>query len=917
MPLSWNEIRSRAVKFSHEWKTVSSEVSEAQTFWNEFFNVFGITRRRVATFETKVRPRPDKGGIIDLLWKGTLLVEHKSLGKDLDRAHQQAIDYFPGLEERDLPQYIIVSDFARLRLYDLESGQTHEVLLIDLPLNIEIFAFIAGYENRSFGQEDPVNAKAAARLGELHDLLKESSYSGHKLEVFMVRLLFCMFADTTGIFQRGQFREYFELNTSLDGSNLGLHLEALFEVLNQTSRERQKSLDEHLAAFPYVNGKLFEEQLPIASFNREMRDKLLDCCSLDWSRISPAIFGSIFQSVMDPVERRHFGGHYTTETNILKALNPLFLDALHSEFDQRKNDHRALKTLQKKLTKIKILDPACGCGNFLSIAYRELRRLEIDILTELRKDTPELFSLETDTAVSIKQFYGIELKEFPSQIAMVSMWLTDHQMNIEAAKEFGLEKSSIPLKTSPNIICENALTYKWNDLINPEELTYIVGNPPFVGAKHLDKEQTIDRNRVFNGTPNAGILDYVCCWYRLAAEYMENNPRIRAAFVSTNSITQGEQVGTLWSDLMKRNVRIIFAHRTFQWLSETRGQAAVHCVIIGFALNGVQEKWLFDYQTPKSETKAMLASQINPYLVDAPTILLTNRRSPICKVPGIGIGNKPIDDGNYLFTPQQKNEFLRKEPEAKKWFRRWIGAEEFINGTERWCLYLKDCPPNELRSMPEVMKRVKAVRSFRLKSTAESTREFASQPTRFHVENCPSSDYLLIPGVSSELRKYVPIAFVSSDILSSNANFVIGEAKIYHFGILTSFMHMAWVRVVAGRLESRYRYSVGIVYNNFPWPDPSLKQKAAIESAADGVLKARAVWSSSSLADLYDPDTMPPNLLKAHRKLDRAVDAAYGKRTFSSEAERVAFLFAKYQGISSPLLPKDRKLPRPRRRRKR
>ncbi|MCF7810022.1 N-6 DNA methylase [bacterium] len=913
MPLSWNEIRSRAVKFANEWKTESSEASEAQTFWNEFFNVFGITRRRVATFETKVHPRPDKGGIIDLLWKGTLLVEHKSFGKDLDRAYQQAIDYFPGIEERDLPQYIIVSDFARLRLYDLDLKKTHEILLIDLPQHIELFAFIAGYENRSFGQEDPVNAKAAARLGELHDMLKESSYKGHKLEVMMVRLLFCMFADTTGIFQRGQFREYLELRTRKDGIDLGLHLELLFEVLNQIDDERMKHLDEHLTAFPYVNGKLFEEQLPIASFNMEMRDKLLDCCGLDWSRISPAIFGSIFQSVMDPVERRHIGGHYTTETNILKALNPLFLDDLQLEYKEKKNNHRALKALQRKIAGIKILDPACGCGNFLSVAYKELRRLEIKILLELRKDTPELFSLETATAVNISQFYGIELKEFPSQIAQVSMWLTDHQMNIEAANEFGLEKSSIPLKTTPNIICENALTYKWSDLILPNELTYIVGNPPFVGAKHLDAEQTTDRNRVFNGTPNSGILDYVCCWYRLAAEYMENNPRIKAAFVSTNSITQGEQVGALWGDLIKRSVRIIFAHRTFQWMSETRGQAVVQCVIIGFALNGDQEKWLFEYENPKSEPKAMLVSQINPYLVDAPTILLSNRRSPICDVPEIGIGNQPIDNGYYLFTPVEKNEFLQKEPTAKKWFRKWIGADEFINEFERWCLYLKNCSPHEIRSMPYVKARVDAVREFRLKSIRSSTRELAQRPTRFQVENTPESDYLVIPGVSSEMRIYMPISFVSTDILSSNANFVIGEANLFHFGVLTSFMHMAWVRAVAGRLESRYRYSKGIVYNNFPWPDPTPRQKTSIENAAEEVLEARKKWSSATLADLYDPVTMPPNLVKAHRKLDRAVDAAYGKRSFSSEAERVAFLFAKYQEIASPLLPKERKRPRPRR----
>jgi len=906
MPLSWNEIRARATKFAKNWENTTSEKSEAQTFWNEFFDVFGVSRRRVASFEHHVSPRPENGGIIDLLWKGIVLIEHKSRGRNLDRAYEQAISYFPGIQDRDLPRYIIVSDFARIRLYDLETSEIHDTLLIDFPLRVDLFGFIAGYETRTFGQEDPVNIKAALKMGELHDELFDANYKGHRLEALLIRLLFCMFADTTGIFQRGQFREYLELRTLNDGSDLGNQLGMLFQVLNQSPDERQSTLDEQLTQFPWVDGKLFEEALPIAAFNSQMREILLDCCKLDWGKISPAIFGSIFQSVMDQTERRKTGGHYTSETNILKALKPLFIDTFEREFEQNQHNIRAVKSLHKKLSKLKILDPACGCGNFLSVAYRELRLLEIKILRVLYKHSPEFFSLETSIVLNVNQLYGIEINEFPAQIAQVAMWLTDHQMNLLASMEFGQIKQSIPLRSSANIIQENALEIDWAKLVKPKELSYIVGNPPFIGAKHLDPQQTKERNRIFAGVPNAGVLDYVCCWYKKAALYMHTNSLIRTAFVSTNSITQGEQVGALWNDPSMRTLFIIFAHRTFQWTSEARGKAAVHCVIIGTASQNFNNKYIYEYDTVKSEPKAIKAAQINPYLVDAPVVLLPNRRQPLCHVPIIGIGNKPIDDGNYLFAPEEKMQFLLKEPKSEKLFRRWIGADEFINGIERWCLYLKDCPPEELRALPEVMKRIEAVRKFRLKSTAENTRMLASQPTRFHVENAPEGNYLIIPEVSSELRNYVPIGIMSDDVIPSNLLKVMHDPTLYHFGIISSKMHMSWVRAVAGRLESRYRYSIGIVYNNFPWPDPSPTQKASITKAAKEVLSERDRWPAATLADLYDPNTMPPNLVKAHYRLDKAVDAAYGKKGFASEAERVAFLFKKYQELINGFLPTEK-----------
>ena len=906
MPLSWNEIKDRALSFSKEWADESSEDAEAKSFWDGFFNIFGITRRRIASFEMPVKKSDGKDGYIDLLWKGVLLVEHKSRGKNLDRAFHQAVDYFPGLKERDLPRYVLVSDFAKFRLYDLDLNETHEFPIEDLYKKVRLFGFVAGYQTRSFGQEDPVNVEAAERLGRLHDLLKGVGYEGHVLEVLLVRLLFCLFAEDTAIFERRQFQEYLEQRTTEDGSDLGMHLGQLFQTLNTPTESRPKNLDEQLAAFPYVNGKLFSESLPLASFDRKMREALLDCCGLDWSRISPAVFGSLFQSVMDEKARRNLGAHYTTETNILKALRPLFLDSLLAEFERAKRDSKQrLFEFHEKIANIRILDPACGCGNFLVIAYRELRLLEINVLREMfKKSGSGILDTENVIKINVDQFYGFEIEEFPAQIAQVALWLMDHQMNLRVSEEFGQYFIRLPLIKSPVIVHDNALRRDWREIIGLGALSYIVGNPPFVGAKFMSEGQRADVASIFVGTKSAGLLDYVTCWYRKATEYMSANPSIRAAFVSTNSITQGEQAGVLWPDLFALGVRINFAHRTFQWSSEARGKAAVHCVIVGFALEDEPAKWIFEYETVKSEPHVLKATNINPYLVDAPNIVLANRTTPICRVPEIGIGNKPIDGGFYLFTSEEKAEFLAREPQAAPYFKRWIGSDEFINGYERWCLWLGDCPPEQIRKMPESMKRVEAVRQFRLSSKSAPTRKLAKTPTRFHVENMPSTTFLVIPEVSSERRAFIPIGFMHPDTLCSNLVKIVPNATLYHFGILSSTMHMAWVRAVCGRLESRYRYSGGIVYNNFPWPEPTDKQKQAIETAAQSVLDIRAIYPNATLADLYDPLSMPQELTKAHQALDRAVDTAYGNGGFASEAKRVAFLFGLYQKLASPILEK-------------
>ncbi len=916
-PLSWNEIKSRALSFSREWADEASEDAEAKTFWNEFFHIFGIERKRVASFEQRVKKLDGRDGYIDLFWKGMLLIEHKSRGKDLDRAHQQALDYFPGLKERELPRYIIVSDFARFRLYDLEEDSRHEFALKDLHKNLRLFGFIAGYQTHAVREQDPVNIKAAERMGRLHDLMKETGYSGHALEVYLVRLLFCLFAEDTGIFQPQQFQEFIEQRTHEDGSDLGPQLSVFFHILNSPEDRRLKNLDEQLAAFPFVNGRLFEEVLPPASFDTTMRQSLLDCCGLDWSRISPAIFGSLFQSIMDKQARRNLGAHYTSERNILKLIKPLFLDGLREDFAKVRSNRRKLEEFHQKLRSLTFLDPACGCGNFLVIAYRELRLLELDILRVLHSGVQQHLDVRGLIRLNVDQFFGIEIEEFPAQIAQVALWLTDHQMNQQVSEEFGLYFARIPLKTSANIVCGNALRIDWNELIPAEQrLSYLMGNPPFVGAKFMNEGQRTDSALVFAGINNSGLLDFVTAWHVKAARMIQGTA-IRCAFVSTNSICQGEQVGVLWSWMLAHGMKLFFAHRTFQWSNEARGKAAVHCVIVGFAAEEVQPKWLFEYEDIKGEPHCIAVNNINPYLVDAPDVVLHNRSTPVCTVPLIGIGNKPIDGGSYLFTEEEKAAFIDKEPQAAPLFRRWLGADEFLNGYHRCCLWLGDCSPAELRAMPEVLKRVEAVKRFRLASKSAPTQKLADTPTRFHVENMPEGDYLIIPKVSSERRHYIPIGFETPETLCSDLVFILSDATLYHFGVLSSVMHNAWMRTTCGRLESRYRYSASIVYNNFPWPPtPDDKQQQAVKAAAQAVLDARAQFPDSSLADLYDPLTMPPVLLKAHRVLDKAVDTAYGRRDFKSEAERVAFLFDLYQKYTASLLPLAAKGKKPGRKKK-
>ena len=928
MPLSWNEIKSRAITFSKAWSTETSERAESQTFWNAFFHIFGIERRRVASFEQQVSiaraGHKLKHGRIDGFWKGVLLIEHKSAGQSLDRAFKQAVDYFDGIAERDLPRHVLVSDFTRLRLSDFDTGDEIEFALKDLHKHIRRFGFIAGYQVQQIKPQDPVNIRAAEQMGKLHDALKASAYGqydgptgapGHALEVLLVRLLFCLFADDTGIFQPAQsFRAWIEERTAQDGADLGPQLAQLFQVLNTPEDKRSRALDEQVQAFPYVNGKLFNEALPLAAFTSAMRESLLDACAIDWSGISPAIFGALFQSIMDAKARRNLGAHYTGEGNILKVIKPLFLDELWAEFERIKGNRNRLFEFHKKLRTLNFFDPACGCGNFLVITYRELRLLELEVLRAAYKDGQQLLDIHQRLLVDVDQFHGIEIEEFPAQIAQVALWLMDHQMNVLAGEQFGLYFARIPLKATPHIVHGNALRLEWEEVLPASQCSFMLGNPPFVGAKFMDEAQRADAQAVFDGVANGGLLDLVAAWYVKSARYAKQGASAsespRFAFVSTNSITQGEQVGVLWGWLLAQGMHIHFAHRTFQWSNEASGKAAVHCVIIGFGLNELANKTIYEYDDIRGEPHAVPAKNISPYLVDAGNVVLPRRSHPICEVPEIGIGNKPIDDGNYLFSAEERRAFVAIEPGAESLFRRWIGADELINGYERWCLWVGETSPTQLRAMPEVMKLIQAVKTFRANSKSLPTRKLAETPTRFHVENIPSSSYAVIAKVSSERRQFIPMGFENASTLASDLLFVMPGATRFHVGVLVSTMHNAWVRFTCGRLESRYRYSKDIVYNNFPWPEsPTDKQHAAIESAAQSVLDSRAEFPGSTLADLYDPLTMPPALLKAHHRLDAAVDAAYGRKGFKSDAERVAFLFEQYQRCTS-LLPAEPVKPR-------
>jgi hypothetical protein len=963
MALSWNEIKYRAISFSNEWAGTSNEEAEAKSFIEAFFEVFGISRRRVATFEHRVKKLDEHDGYIDLLWKGNILIEMKSRGKNLDKAFEQAKDYTYGLKQYELPNYILVSDFENFRLYDLENNKETHFLLKDFVSNIQLFGFIAGYQKRVFNEEDPVNIKAAYLMGKLHDALKDAGYAGHELEKYLVRLLFCLFADDTTIFEAGIFQEYILNKTHEDGTDLGLHLAQIFQILNSPNDKRQKTLDESLNAFPYINGQLFEEQLSFASFNTKMRNTLLECCVLDWSKISPAIFGSMFQSVMNPVERRNLGAHYTSEKNILKLIKPLFLDDLWKEYETVKNNHAKLKDFQKEIANLRFLDPACGCGNFLIISYREIRLLEIEIIKQrlfyhmkLRKEVAAEADINIKQIVmcDVDMFYGMEYEEFPAQIAQLAMWLIDHQMNQIISSEFGKYFARIPLKKAANIVHGNALQMNWENLIarntiniiaenttviveepeteyktitiqtnnltiiderNKEPILidvkntfdFIIGNPPFIGKQMKTDSQKADMEKVFAGYKGVGVLDYVTAWYLKAAKLIQGT-NTKVAFVSTNSIVQGEQAGLLWNILFNQyNIKIHFAHQTFKWNNEARGNAAVHCVIVGFANFDTNNKSIFEYEDSKGDAKEIKVKNISPYLTDGNDVILLKRSSNICKMPVMNYGSMPNDGGFLLLNEAEKEEIISKQPLSEKYIRKFVMGEELINSIPRYCIWIDDYSPNELKNATLILERINKVKNNRLSSNRQTTRELSSMPYRFGEVRQPKENYIAFPRVSSQSRKYIPITILDKSTIAGDKVYTIETGGLYHFGVLMSEMHMVWMRLTCGRMKSDYSYSNTITYNNFPWPlNPNEKQINAIETAAQKVLDARAEYPESSLADLYG-SLMPPILVKAHNELDKAVDLAYRPQVFANDTKRIAFLFELYERYTAGIFIKEKK----------
>ena len=917
MRLSWNEIRTRAAQFAHEWKDAAYEKGETQSFYNDFFGIFGVRRRSVARYEEHVRKLDNQSGFIDLFWPGVLLVEQKSAGRDLAKAYGQAGEYFDVLPEKDRPRYILVSDFQNFELHDLDEREETTFTLADLPAHVEKFGFILGVQRRTFRDQDPVNVEASELVGRLHDALKASGYDGHDLEVFLVRTVFCLFADDTGIFEpRDIFLDLLETRTREDGSDLGGWLARLFQVLNTPVERRQAKLDEDLARFPYVNGNLFAVRLTIPDFDAEMRSVLLDACRFDWTAISPAIFGALFQSVLEPAERRAQGAHYTTEKNILKVIEPLFLDDLRAEFERlkRRKDNRrrtALEAFHKRLGEMKFFDPACGCGNFLIIAYRELRELEIELIRELHRDGAEETQRVLDTAdlsrINVDQFYGIEIGEFPARIAETALWMMDHIMNNRLSLEFGQSHVRIPLEDAPHILNRDALEVDWGDFLPPEECSFVFGNPPFVGAKFQSEQQRAQVRRIAALGKSGGTLDYVTAWFVEAGKYVKKGSA-RIGFVATNSITQGEQVAQLWPTLFERyRLEIAFAHRTFAWGSDARGKAHVHVVIIGLDVRDRQRagKRLFSYPDINAEPEETVHAALSPYLFDAggladPHLTVREESGPVNGMGKLIIGSKPIDGGNYIFDVEEHAVFLGAEPDAEPFFRPFVGAREYLQGGERWILALQNVGPDVLARLPHVRERIAAVRAYRQASNSKPTQKLSETPTLYHVNVVPTEPFLVIPEVSSERREYVPIGWLAPPVIPSNLVRVLENATVADFALLTSAMHMAWLRYVGGRLKSDYRYSIGLVYNTFPMP-PAKPDLSKLEPLAKTILNARAAHPDATLADLYDPDLMPPDLRKAHQALDRAVDKLYRRSGFASERERVEHLFMLYEKMSAPL----------------
>lgn len=913
------EMRENAEGFIIRWRGTTAERAEAQTFTNEFFQIFGLDRKNLAQFEKPIQKKDESGtGFADLFWTGKLIIESKSAHLDnpkhWDKTLIQAEEYIENLLPHQRPQFIMLMNFKRIKKYEVLISSSNkikinfliEVPLEDLAIKLNEFTFFIEFANRLESDEEKANQEAARRIANVYDAIERKGYDSNEIAILLARILFCMFAEDTGIFEKKQFENYIREQTT--GKTLGDHIIALFKTLN-TDVGKRRGLNKELSKFPYVNGDLFDTTIiKVPPTTNALRDALLECCSYDWSDISPVIFGSLFQAVMNETERRSLGAHYTSEKNIKRLVEPLFLDKLHEEFDAIKSNKNTLEKFRAKINGLAFLDPACGCGNFLVVTYRELRLLDIEIIRKIYKGT-RVLDASWLSNVPLQNFYGYEIDSTSAMIAKVALWLTEHQMNMRLESEFGKAVPTIPLNESAIIINENSLHINWKPTKKEKYFDYILGNPPFIGKQHQSSEQKNDINVIFNSTSGVGVLDYVACWYVKAAEYMKENLSTRTALVSTNSIAQGEQPGILWNYLFKTfKLKIQFAHQTFRWHNEAEGVAAVHCVIIGFGNENLKEKFLFEYTDIKGEPKKVKVKNINPYLVQGSDTTILKRRTPICNVAEISFGSMPNDGGHLLLNDDEKRELLIKEPGAKKWVKPLLSAHEYLNGKKRWCIWLVGIQPKELKNLPLIYKRVQAVKKHRQDSDRAATKKLAAIPYLFGEIRQPKSNFILIPRHSSENRNYIPVSFFTSANIVSDSCLAIGKASLYHFGILTSAMHMTWVKYVCGRIKSDFRYSNEVVYNNYPWPSSSVeRKKASIEKAAQKIIDIRQYYMSngSSLADLYDSTLMPNDLLKAHLTLDKAVDKCYRELPFTTDLKRIEFLFELYDTYSYDLFPDE------------
>lgn len=915
------EQKQAAKEFAEFWKDKGYEKGQSQTFWLQLLSqVYDVERpEKYIEFEDQVHIDKSTGFIDGYIPTTKILIEQKSIDKDLRKGirqsdgsllnpFQQAKKYIAELPVSKHPKWIITCNFKSFLIYNMENpnGEPEEILLKDLEKEYYRLQFIVDVENTNLKKEMEISIKAGELVGKIYDEIlplyknPENEETLKSLNMLCVRLVFCLYAEDAGLFgKHGIFHDYLE---KFNTDDLRRALIDLFKVLDTKPQDRDPYMKEDLAQFPYVNGGLFaDENIEIPNLNDTVKDLLLSNASedFDWSDISPTIFGAVFESTLNPETRRSGGMHYTSIENIHKVIEPLFLDDLKSELDGilmikvLKARKEKLLAFQQKLSELKFLDPACGSGNFLTETYLSLRRLENKAL-EAYQGGQIGFGDENinPIKVSIGQFYGIEINDFAVTVAKTALWIAESQMMHETENILHLNLEFLPLKSYTNIIEGNALRIDWNDVIPNGELNYIMGNPPFVGARLMNESQKEDISNIFKGTKGSGNLDYVSCWYKKATNYIDNT-KIEVAFVSTNSITQGEQVAILWKDILERGVNINFAYRTFRWDSEASLKAHVHCIIIGFSFIKRTEKYLYE------NDKVKKANNINPYLIDAPNVYIESHSSPLCNVPKMDFGSMP-NDGGFLsnYSKEQKEDICNRYPNTEDLFKNIVGAEEFINNKERYCIWLKDVEPSIYKSNSIIMEAIKNVKDLRENSNREATRKLAITPYLFGEIRQPKTDYLLVPSTSSERRRYIPIGFFDSNTISSNANLVIPNATLYNFGVLTSNVHMAWVRTVAGRLKSDYRYSAKIVYNNFPWCNPTEEQKKKIEKTAQAILDARALYPNSSLSDLYDELTMPKELRKAHQENDKAVMVAYGfdwrKMT---ESDCVAELMKMYQEI--------------------